>query len=58
MNIFGAYAKHEQEKEDVINEIIRRAHEGDTNFTIELDDCFSQSDVEYIEKEVERRLKG
>jgi hypothetical protein len=43
MDIFLAYGKHQQECED----IIRRIAAGDTN--IELDDYFSQNDIEYIE---------
>lgn len=54
---FSAYAKHEQEKEDVINMILAAAQKGEASFNIELDDCFSQEDIEYIEKEVYRRMR-
>ena len=53
---FSAYAKHEQEKEDVIQMILAAAR-GETNLSIQLDDCFSESDVEYIKEEVYRRMR-
>lgn len=54
---FSAYAKHEQEKEDVIQMILAAAARGETDLSIELDDCFSESDVEYIKEEVYRRMR-
>lgn len=54
---FSAYAKHEQEKEDVIQMILAAAARGETNLSIQLDDCFSESDVEYIKEEVYRRMR-
>ena len=53
---FSPYAKHEQEKEDVIQEIIRQYNCGNYQFTIDLDDDFSESDAAYIQSEVQRRL--
>jgi hypothetical protein len=46
---FSAYAKHTQEKEDVVNLILSGAS------NIELDDDFSAEDIAWIEQEVERR---
>ena len=54
---FSCYAKHEQEKEDIINTIIASAKNGYSNFSIDLDDDFSDEDLEYIQSEVERRFK-
>lgn len=54
---FSAYAKHEQEKEDVIKMILEAAARGETDFSIQLDDCFSEDDVKYIEEEVYRRMR-
>jgi hypothetical protein len=51
------YAKHTQEREDVINYIVEQIQSGvGESFTIDLDDDFCESDVEYIRKEVFRRL--
>ncbi len=54
---FSCYAKHSQETEDIINEIVSAAARGETNITIDLDDCFSESDIEYIKEEVYRRMR-
>lgn len=51
-----AYAKHEQEKEDIIKEIIERYHNGEEEIDIRLDDDFSDSDLDYIREEVRKRL--
>lgn len=56
LDIFMAYAKHEQEKEDIIKEIIERYHNGEEDMVIRLDDDFSNSDLDYIREEVKRRL--
>lgn len=54
---FSPYAKHTQELEDVIQDIVEMFSTGyDGSFTISIDDSFSQEDVEYIEREVNRRL--
>ena len=51
-----AYAKHEQEKEDIIKEIIECYHNGEEEIDIRLDDDFSDSDLDYIREEVRKRL--
>lgn len=56
-NLFFAYAKHEQEKEDVIKMIVEAARLGTTSMSINLDDDFSEEDAKYIEKEVLRRME-
>lgn len=56
LDIFMAYAKHEQEKEDIIKEIIERYHNGEEEIDIRLDDDFSDSELDYIREEVRRRL--
>ena len=55
--MFWAYAKHEQEKEDVIQMILESAQNGETDLSIQLDDDFSDEDIEYIKKEVIRRIE-
>ena len=54
---FSPYAKHEQEKEDVIKMIVEAARLETTSMSISLDDDFSEEDAKYIEKEVLRRLE-
>ena len=54
--MFLAYAKHEQEKEDIIQMILKAKEEGQTDLTISLDDYFSEEDIEEIKKEVYRRM--
>lgn len=53
---FSCYAKHEQEKEDIIQHLVEEARAGNTNVELVLDDDFTQEDWEYIEREVSRRL--
>lgn len=53
---FGPYAKHTQEVEDVINMAIANFKAGNYSMSFELDDDFSDSDLEYIENEIQRRL--
>lgn len=53
---FLAYAKHEDEKEKVIQTVIECIENGVTDLMIELDDYFSEQDVAYIEKEVYKRI--
>ena len=53
---FGPYAKHSQEVEDVINMAIANFKAGNYSMSFELDDDFSDSDLEYIENEIQRRL--
>lgn len=56
--MFWAYAKHEQEKEDVIQMILKAVRNGKDAFSIQLDDDFSDEDIEYIKEEVYRRLEN
>ena len=53
---FGPYAKHSQEVEDVINMAIANVRAGNFSMSFELDDDFSDEDIEYIENEIQRRL--
>lgn len=53
---FSCYAKHEQEKEDIINHIVANYNEGITDFSLDLDDWFDEGDLEYIKEEVQRRI--
>ena len=54
-DIFYAYAMHEQEKEDIIQTILEAAYNGETEFSIDLDDDFSDEEIEEIKREVSRR---
>lgn len=54
---FSPYAKHEQEKEDVIQMILEAARNGEDAFSVQLDDDFSDEDIEYIKEEVYRRMR-
>ena len=54
---FSPYAKHEQEKEDIIQIILEAARNGDESFSIQLDDDFSDAEIEYIKEEVYRRMR-
>ena len=49
---FSPYAKHTQEVEDIIDALVQ-ADAG--NYTIDVDDDLSQSDLDYIKSEVMRR---
>lgn len=49
---FSSYAKHTQEIEDIIDALVY-ADAG--NYTIDVDDDLSQSDLDYIKSEVMRR---
>lgn len=49
---FSPYAKHTQEVEDIIDALVY-ADAG--NYTIDVDDDLSQSDLDYIKSEVMRR---
>ena len=61
-DIYMGYAQHEQEKEMVVQMIVNQiAHGGDVDsivLQIQLDDDFSESDWDYIENEVCRRVNG
>lgn len=54
---FGPYAKHSQELEDAIETILEQYNCGNTSFTLNFDDNISDSDIEYIQKEVMRRAR-
>ena len=56
-DIFFAYAKHEQEKEDIIQTILAAAYRGETELSIDLDDHFSDDEIEEIKREVSRRWR-
>ena len=49
---FWPYAKHTQEVEDIIAALV---HADAGNYTINVDDDLSQSDLGYIKSEVMRR---
>ena len=53
---FTAYAVHQTELDSIVDKIIDNFYAGNSSFTIELNDDFSEADREYIEKEVARRL--
>ena len=53
---FSAYAKHTQELEDAINEIVNQFNQGNYSFTLNFDDDISDDDARYIQAEVERRI--
>ena len=61
-DMYMAYAKHEQEKEMVVQMLVNQIAAGaDINplvLQIQLDDDFSKSDWEYIENEICRRVNG
>ena len=43
--LFGAYAKHEQEKREIIQMMIADLREGNTYFSYEFDDDFSEEEI-------------
>lgn len=49
---FSPYAKHTQEVEDIIDALV---HADAGNYTIDVDDDLSQSDLDYIKSEIMRR---
>ena len=53
---FSAYAKHQQELDDIVQASIQKILSGESNFTFEADDDFSEGDLAYIEKEIYRLL--
>lgn len=55
-SIFGAYALHEQVKEDKIQEIVNDIEYGQDTLIIDWEDYFSDSDREYIMNQVCNRL--
>ena len=55
-DIFPVYAKHMQELEDAVELILANYRAGNTSFTLNFDDDISDSDVEWIKKQVEKRF--
>jgi hypothetical protein len=57
-DVFFAYAYHQQQLEDIVNEIISKAYDGELNFNIDLSgkDNLSENDLQYIREEVTKRL--
>lgn len=60
--MFMAYAKHEQEKEDIIQKIVDEFKDNKINsnsitLNISLDDDFSEEDIKYIKEEVYKRIE-
>lgn len=53
---FSAFAKHEQEKEDITQELVRAAREGRMSFNLEVDDDFSEEDLADIINRMEDLL--
>lgn len=53
---FFLYMKHEQEKEDIINELVEHARWGETDVAISSIDYFSDEEWEEIREEVEQRM--
>lgn len=56
MNPYWLYMHHNQELEDVIELICREAQNGNYSFTLDVEDEFSEDELNYIEEEVRRRL--
>lgn len=56
MSMFMMYAKHEQEKEDIINSIVEQARLGNTSFSLDISDNFSEQELREIQEEAMRRL--
>lgn len=57
MSMFMAYAKHEQEKENIIKTIVEQARMGNMNFSLNVDDDFSEQELKEIQEEAMRRLR-
>lgn len=53
---FSAYAKHTQELEDAVDEIVRQFNKGNLMFSLNFDDDISDDDVEYIRVKVIDRI--
>ena len=56
--MFLAYTKHEQEKEDIIQMILKGLQAGVTEMSFKLEDSFSNSDIEHIKKEIYQRWEA
>ena len=58
-DIFPMMASHRIEVDKIIDDIVRKIHingSENQNFTIDIPSDFTESDLRYIEKEVERRI--
>ena len=53
---FSAYAKHTQELEDAVEEIVRQFNAGNYSFSLNFDDDISDDDVAYIRAAIESRI--
>lgn len=58
--VFGAYAMHSQEMEDMIQTFVNKILSGETEITITPDTCMNMSnkDLEYMKREIEKRIAG
>lgn len=52
------YMRHNQQLEDVIQEIVNQALNGNTTFSIDIEDDFSENELSYIQEEVRRRMSA
>lgn len=58
-DIFPMMASHQIEVDKIIDDIVRKINingSENQNFTINIPSDFTESDLRYIEKEVERRI--
>ena len=53
---FSPYSKHQQELEDIVTKILQKAAEGETNFSLDLDDDLSDEDLSYIQEAIQDRF--
>lgn len=53
---FSVYAKHTQEKEDIIDCLVEAARAGQSSVELDVDDYLTPEEWEEIEREVRRRL--
>lgn len=59
-DIFPMMASHQIEVDKIIDDIVRKINingSENQNFTIDIPSDFTESDLHYIEKEVERRIQ-
>lgn len=58
--MFGAYAMHTQEMEDTINEIVEKIRSGEIqsgdDIELKFSDAMSEEDLNYIFREVQKRI--
>lgn len=53
---YWLYMHHSQELENIIESICQEAQNGNYNFTLNIEDDYSEEEIKYIEREVQRRL--